>query len=248
MNAFSATLRREFAALWLTPLAWLLLVATALVQGWAFVAIVSTYQTAPDVTLDVGPLQAFYGQVIFIPMTLLVTCATLTMRSFAEESRTGTIENILSAPVPIASVVLGKFVAFVVSLVVLWLPTVVFPILLMGVIEVEWRVVAGSYLGILGIGAGFISVGMLCSTFARSQFAALAISSGALLLLWVAGTVQPATDQGPLAQVLDHISLQSQLREMSLGLISTNRLILNLSLVLVPLYACVKTVESRRWS
>ena len=248
MTSFYATLRRELVSLWLTPLAWVLLLTLVLLQGGVFASIVTSFATNPELTLDVGPLQAFYGQSVFVPLTLVFLCPTLTMRTFAEERRGGTIENLLSAPTSVSAIVLGKYVAALVSFVILWLPSVAFPSLLRHVIEVEWRVVGTSYLGVFGLGAGFLALGVLCSAITRSQFVALTLTCGVILVFVLLGVVEYTVEGGWVQSFCGHVAIQSQLAEMSQGIVATRRLVFDATLIALPLFLAVRVVDSWRWS
>jgi ABC-2 type transport system permease protein len=248
MNGFSATLRRELASLWYTPLAWVLLLGLLMLQGGVFASIVTSFATNPELTLDVGPLQAFYGQSVFVPLTLEFLCPTLTMRTFAEERRVGTIENLLAAFVSVSAIVLGKYVAVLTSFVILWTPSVAFPLLLRDVMDVEWRVVGTSYLGVFGLGAGFLALGVLCSAMTRSQFVALALTSGAILVFVLLGVVEYTVEGGWVQSLCGHVAIQSQLAEMSQGIAATRRLAFDATLIALPLFLAVRVVDSWRWS
>ena len=248
MMALLATLRRELASLWLTPLAWLLLIPLALLQGGVFATIVTSFATNPSPLDDVGPLQAFFGQSVFVPLTLLFTCPALTMRSFAEERRSGTVENLLSVSASATSIVLGKFLAALFSFIILWVPTLLYPVILRGVLVVDWRVVATSYLGIFAVGAGLLAVGILCSTMSRTQFLALVLSSGVLLALVLLGVGENVFDEGWLRALCGHFSIQVQLAEFSQGIASLRRLVFDGTLCALALFLSIRVVDSWRWS
>jgi ABC-2 type transport system permease protein len=248
VTALIATLRREMASLWLTPLAWILWLALLLLEGGVFASIVTSFATNAGLTLDVGPLQAFYGQSIFVPLTFLFVCPTLSMRSFAEERRTGTIENLLSAPVSSAAIVVGKYLALLLSFIVLWLPTLLYPLVLRSVMQVEWKVVLTSYLGIFGLGAGFLAIGVLCSTMTRSQFLSLVLTSGVLLAFIVLGVGENVFDTGFLQALCSHVAIQSQLTETAQGIVSARRVIFDITLITVPIFLAIRVVDSWRWS
>jgi ABC-2 type transport system permease protein len=248
MTGFCATLRREFAGLWLTPLAWILLFALLVLQGAAFVSIVANFAASTELGLEVGPLQAFYGQSVFVPLSFLFLCPTLTMRSFAEERRSGTIENLLSAPVDIKAIVLGKFAAALITFVLLWLPSVAYPLILRQVADIDWHTVAASYLGIYALGAGFLAMGILCSVVARSQFVALVLTTAVVLLVLFFGTAEYAVGDGWLRLLCDQVAIQSQLTEMSQGIISLRRVAFDATLIVLPLFLSTRVVGAWRWS
>jgi len=248
VKGFAATLKRELVSLWMTPLAWLLFIPLVLLQGGVFATIVTSFATNPEPLVDIGPLQAFYGQSVFVPLALLFTCPALTMRSFAEERRSGTIENLLAAPVTATAIVLGKYVAALLSFIILWLPTLLYPLTLRGVLFVDWHVVGTSYIGIFGIGAGLIAIGILCSTMSRTQFLALVLSSGILLAFVLLGIGENVFEDGGLQSLCSHLSIQSQLAECSQGLLSLRRFVFDGTLAALPLFLSIRVVDSWRWS
>ena len=105
MSGLWSVYRREMLSLWVTPLAWVLLVVFLLLQGLSFYWIVRHLSTMAELSVDAGPIQSYFGQSIFLVVSLLLLCPALSMRLFAEEKRSGTIESLLSAPVSPAGVV-----------------------------------------------------------------------------------------------------------------------------------------------
>ena len=106
MTGLWAIYRREMLSLWVTPLAWVLLVVFLLLEGGIFYSITLHYATLPDPSADSGPLQAFFGeQTVLLLLTLILLCPALSMRLFAEERRSGTLETLLTAPVDASAVV-----------------------------------------------------------------------------------------------------------------------------------------------
>ena len=100
MSGFTAIFRREMLSLWVTPLAWVLLTVFLLLQGGIFYSIVAHFAGFAELSVDEGPLGAYFGQnSIFLLMTLLLVCPALSMRLLAEERRSGTIEALMTAPV-----------------------------------------------------------------------------------------------------------------------------------------------------
>ncbi len=94
--------KRGLLGLWVTPLAWVLLTAFLLVQGGVFYSILLHSGSLGTEAGVVGPLQAYFGQQsVLLSMTLLFVCPALTMRTFAEERRSGTIEVLPGCPADI---------------------------------------------------------------------------------------------------------------------------------------------------
>ncbi|HTQ02842.1 MAG TPA: hypothetical protein VMI54_03255, partial [Polyangiaceae bacterium] len=81
MSGFFAVYRREMLSLWVTPLAWVLLVVFLLLQGTIFYSIVVHFTSLADLAVETGPVEAYFGQEsVFLLMTLLLICPALTMR------------------------------------------------------------------------------------------------------------------------------------------------------------------------
>ncbi len=247
MTGLFSVYKRELLSLWVTPLAWVLLVVFLILQGGIFYSIVLHFASQPEVSVDYGPLQAYYGQSIFLVLTLLLLCPALTMRTFAEERRTGTIEALLTAPVEPAGVVLGKYLAVLTTYVVMWTPTLLYVVILRDTGAVDWGSIASSYLGIAGIGCMYLGVGILASALTRSQLVALLLTLLVLFGLFVLGLGHLLYDEGPLLAISEHVSMQAQLDELSRGVVETRRLVFNIGVAALALFLAIRVVGSWRW-
>lgn len=239
--------RREMLGLWVTPLAWVLLVVFLLIQGLSFYSIVVHVSSMTNASIDSGPVQAYFGQSIFLLVSLLLVCPALTMRVFAEERRSGTIEALLTAPVTPAGVVIGKYLATLATYVAMWLPTLLFILILRNTGHVDWRVVGSSYLGVFGVGAGYLAVGTLMSAMTRSQLTAFVLTMLVIFGLFILGIGEYVFEAGLLRDVSAHVSVLSQMDEMAKGIVDLRRLVFDGTLVALPLFVTVRVVDSWRW-
>ena len=247
MNGFLAILRRELLSLFVTPLAWVLSTVFLLLQGLHFTILVSHFAAQPGLAVDGGPVQAFFGQTVLLYLPLLFVCPLLTMRAFAEERRSGTIETLLTAPVGAWGVVLGKYAAALVTYVALWLPTVLYFALLERVGDLDWRVVGTGYLGVLLSGAGYLAIGLFASSLSRSQLVAAMLALVGVVGLFMLGLGEFVFPPGLLRDVSAHVSVWSTMNELSRGIVDSRRLVFGATVIAVPLFATVRTVESWRW-
>jgi ABC-2 type transport system permease protein len=229
-----------------TPLAWVLLTAFLLVQGLHFFLLVTQY-SMPTGLAEGNPVQAFFGKTILLYLPLLYTCPLLTMRLFAEERRLGTIEALLTAPVDTVGVTLGKYAAALVTYIILWAPTLLYVVLLSRTGEVDWRTVFSGYAGVLGVGAGYLAVGTMTSAMTQSQLTAALVSTMVTVLLFMIGLGEFIADGGAVHDACAYVSVWSQMNDFSQGIVDLRRLTFDATLVVVPLFITVRTVDSWRW-
>ena len=247
MKGFFPLYKRELFAMFVTPLAWVILVAFLVTQGMHFTLLIAFFSRQTELAADNGPVQAFFGQTIFLYLPLLVLCPGLTMRLFAEERRSGTIETLLTAPVSTTAVVLAKYAAALTTYVAMWAPTLLYMVVLRRTGEIDWHVVASGYLGVLGVGSSYLAVGLLMSALTKSQLLALVLSTMVNLALFTLGVGEMMGDQGVFHAIAEHVSVWSQMDDFSKGIIDTRRLVYDASITAVPLFATVRIVDAWRW-
>jgi len=248
MSGMLAVYRREMLSLWVTPLAWALLFVFLLLQGAIFYSIVVHFASFAELSVDTGPVQAYFGQdSIFLLMTLLLICPALTMRSFAEERRSGTIESLLTAPITPFAVVLGKYLATLTTYALIWLPTVLYIVILRKTGAVDWHVVGSSYLGLLGVGAGYLAVGTLTSAMTKSQFVALLLAILVQFGFFVLSVGEYIFDEGLLREICAHVSVMAQMEDFSKGIIDLRRVVFDGTLAALSLFVTTRVVDSWRW-
>jgi len=247
VKGFWPIFKRELFSLFVTPLAWVLIALFLVVQGIHFSLIVTHFATQPDVGDGQGPVQAFFGQTILPYLPLLFVCPLLTMRLFAEERRSGTIEPLLTAPVDTAGVVLAKYGAALVTYAAMWAPTALFMVLLARTGELDWRIVGAGYLAFGLVGAGYLAVGTMTSALTKSQLLAALMSAMALIFLFMLGIGEFIVDAGPLHDLCSYVSLWSQMNDFSKGIVDLRRLVFDATLIALPLFITVRAVDAWKW-
>jgi ABC-2 type transport system permease protein len=247
VTGFAAVFRREMLSLWVTPLAWVLLGVFLLLQGGIFYSILAHFASFAELSVDAGPLGAYFGQSsIFLLMTLLLVCPALSMRTLAEERRSGTIETLLTAPVGSAGVVLGKYAALLLTYALIWLPTTLYVVILRKTGTVDWLVVLSSYLGLFLVGAQYLSIGVFASALSKSQFVALLVTVLIQFGLFVLGIGEYIFDPGLLHDLCAYVSLSGHMEDFSKGIVDTRRVLYDLSLAIFGLFLTVRVVDSWR--
>ena len=246
MNGFWPIWKREMLALFVTPLAWVLITTFLMVQGIHVFILVGQYATTTDLG-EGGPVQAFFGKTILLYLPMLFVCPLLTMRLFAEERRSGTIEALLTAPVGALGVTLAKYAAALCTYAVMWAPTALYVVIIGQTGDVDWRAVGASYLGVISVGAGYLAIGTMTSALTTSQLTAAVLSTMALIFLFMLGLGEFVADTGAMHDVCAYVSVWAQMNDFSQGIIDLRRLVFDASLVALPLFITVRAVDSWRW-
>lgn len=247
MKGFAALLHRELLSLWVTPLAWGLLTIFLFLQGAIFYTILLHFTSFSDASLDVGPLSSYFGQnSLLLTISLLLLCPALSMRTFAEERKLGTIEVLLAAPVRSLAIVLSKFGAIFLTYIAFWLPTSLYAVSLGTSGSIDFGALITSYWGLFTVGASFLGLGTLFSALCKSQLVALMLTMSLEFAFFLFGLGEYIFMDGLLHDMSAYVSILTFLDEMSRGIVDTRRLVLHLSLTTWALLVAVEVVESWR--
>jgi ABC-2 type transport system permease protein len=248
MRAFWPIYKRELFVLFLTPLAWVLIVVFLVIQGMHFFLLVDHFSREADLTSDESPLSAFFGNTVLLYLVLLVLVPPMTMRTFAEERRSGTIETLMSAPVSSAAVVLAKYASVLTTYVAMWGPTVLYLVILGRTGALDWHAAASAYLGVLLVGAGYLAVGLCASALTQSQFLAMVWTALVLLLLFVLGVGEFVTREGTVMNaVCAHVSVWSHMNDFASGVVDSRHLVFYGTMIALPLFVSTRAVDAWRW-
>jgi ABC-2 type transport system permease protein len=248
MRGFWPIFKRELFAFFVTPLAWVLIVVFLVVQGMHFFLLVDHFATAADVNGDETPLSAFFGNTVLLYLVLLVLVPPMTMRLFAEERRSGTIESLMTAPVSSSAVVLAKYAAVLVTYVAMWLPTLLYLVILGRTGDLDWHAAGSAYAGVLLVGAGYLSLGLCASALTRSQFLAMVWTALVLLVLFILGVGEFVTREGTVMHdVCSHVSVWAHMNDFASGVVDSRRLVFYGTLIVLPLFVSTRAVDSWRW-
>jgi ABC-2 type transport system permease protein len=251
MRPTLSLIRREIGAYFVSPIAYVVLVLFLLVTGYIFwLTLDNLTTTSPRGVTTVMTL--FAAEWTFWLVFLLIP-PLLTMRVFAEERSSGTLEMLLTAPLRDWQIVLSKFLACFGFYILLWLPTLLYlPVLLNwgGQSTIDHRPVMSSYLGFGLAGAMFLSIGMFISSLVKSQMvsAILSLAAGLPFVIFGFSTTHDF-DPGDLLYRLQYfISVPMHFRQnFSQGLVDTRNLVLYISVTALCLFLTIRSLESRRW-
>jgi ABC-2 type transport system permease protein len=177
---------------------------------------------------------------------ILFIMPMITMRTYSEEKRSGTIELLLTSPVTDLEIILGKFFGALGLYVAMLLVTLLYIAILFVYGNPEWRPLIACYLGLLLMGGAFLSLGLLISSTTNNQIVAGIISFIVFLMLWIVGWF--ADGAGPImGAITRYMSITEHFDDFSKGIIDTKHVIYYLSLITLGLFLTAKSVDSERW-
>src|SRR5438445_3812745 len=240
--------RRELGAYFFSPVSYLVLTLFLVVQGYSFWLFLSILNSRP--TQHGAVMQYFFGGTVLFWLFVMFLAAVITMRLIAEERRSGTLEPLVTAPIGEASIIIGKYVGCVGFYAALWLPTLVYVVMLRayspeGAAPDPGPVAAG-YLGTLLVSSSALALGLLFSTLTRNQILAAVLSFVTLAMLLLLGPLGRMVAWAPAAAVFRHIDLFGQMEDFGRGIVDSRRFVYHLSIVAVALFAATPTPAAGR--
>jgi ABC-2 type transport system permease protein len=177
---------------------------------------------------------------------ILFLLPMITMRTYSEEKRSGTIELLLTSPVTDLEIVLGKFVGAVGVYLGLLAVTAVYVAILFGLGDPEWRPLIAGYLGLFLLGSCFISLGLFISSTTKNQVVAGAVTFIVALMFWIINWF--AEGAGPTtAALLNYLSVTQHFDDFGKGVIDTSHVVFYLSFITFGLFLTLKSVDTERW-
>lgn len=177
---------------------------------------------------------------------ILFIMPMITMRTYSEEKRSGTIELLLTSPLTDLEIIVGKFLGAMGLYVALLAVTLPYMGILFFYGNPEWRPVAAGYLGLLLMGGAFVSLGLLISSTTNNQIVAGIVTFVVFLLLWIIGWF--ADSAGPtIGPITSWLSITEHFDDFSKGIIDTKHVLYYLSLITFGLFLTAKSVDTERW-
>jgi ABC-2 type transport system permease protein len=254
MNNILAIAHKELKSYFSTPIAYIVIGFFALLFGYFFYAmlVIFNQQSAQFGGLEGGAVDI--NQQLIRPLflnasvILLFVLPLITMRTYSEEKRSGTIELLLTSPVTDVEIILGKFLGAMTLYAAMLAITVVHMLVLFSYAnpKPEWTVPVIGYVGLLLMGGCFISVGLLISSLTKNQIVSGMVTFAVFLLLWVINWIASFT--GPTTQsVLNYLSITDHFDDFTRGIVDTKHLIYYFSVMSFGLFLTARSVDTERW-
>ena len=185
---------------------------------------------------------------VFLMMFIVLMVPLLTMRLLSEDKKQKTDQLILTAPVSLLSIVMGKFLAayaiFAIGVAVM----PVYGFVMSTFATVSWLPIWGNTVGLLLLGGIFVSIGLFISSLTENQMIAAIGGFFINLMILLMNTLKSALPNGFLQDVLSSISVYSRYSEITSGIFSLSSLIFFVSVIFIFLFLTVRVLEKRRWA
>ncbi|HXZ32409.1 MAG TPA: ABC transporter permease [Terriglobales bacterium] len=245
--------RKELGSYFVSPIAYLLLTMFALIFGLMFWQMLGSFvfysmemqmrgQSFPMSLNEelIRPLLSNIGVIgmFFVPM--------ITMRLFAEEKRTGTIELLATSPIRDTEIILGKWLAALALYAFMLLYTGLNIAFLFKYGSPDWKPVLVAYLGLLLQAAALLAIGTFISTLTSNQIIAAAATFGICLMLWLISWAS-SYENARWAQVLSYISIITHFQSFEKGVIDSKDVIFYGTAIFLGLFFTSRSMESLRW-
>jgi ABC-2 type transport system permease protein len=251
-NAF-VIFRKEIHGYFTSPVAYILLAMFAVIFGlffWSALGAFVFYAMEAQMRGQSFPMdlneQLIRPLLSNINVIMLFFIPLITMRLFAEEKRSGTIELLVTSPIHDLEIIAGKWLAAMALYGCMLLVTLLNLAFLFKYGQPDWKPVAIAYVGMILQAAGMLAIGMFISTLTKNQIIAAAATFGVCLVLWVMGW-PGSYENATWTQVLSYMSVTTHMEPFSKGLLDTRDTLYYLSLIFVGFFLTARSLESLRW-
>ena len=254
MSNILAIAHKEIRSYFASPIAYIVIGFFALIYGYFYVVMLQYFvrasmqggrmgMGAPSMNINQDMLRPVVQNLTVVMLFLL---PMITMRTYSEEKRSGTIELLLTSPLTDMQIILGKFLGAMSLYAAMLAITIPHMALLFWYGRPEWKPIASSYLGLLLMGGCFISLGLFISSLTKNQIVAGSVTFVIFLLLWVINWI--GSFAGPIGDKLTaYLSIVDHFDDFSKGVIDTTHVIYYLSFITFGLFLTAKSVDSERW-
>ena len=226
--------KKEFKSYFVSPIAYIVIGIFLLVTGWFFFT--------PFFLFNQANLRNFFA---LLPIVFSFVVPAVTMRLFSEELSVGSYEILLTMPVTILDIVLGKFLASVVFIAAMLMPTVAYPITVSFLGQLDWGPVVGGYMGAVLLGGAFSAIGLFASSLTRNQIIAFIVGMAICFGLTLIDKMLFFLPQSLLG-ILGYLGADFHFQNISKGIVDSRDILYFFSVCFVGLYGTHLAMQEKR--
>ncbi len=237
MENTKAVFKREFRAYFASPIAYIFLCVFIVFNNWMFFRVFFLR--------DIASMREYFG---LLPCVFLFDHPAVTMRTWSEERKMGTIEMLLTLPVKDLEAVLGKYLAGLAFILTAFVFTFTVPVSVELAGDPEWGVMLAGYIGAVFLGGAYLAIGMFISSVTENQIVAFIIGVMVTFFLFIIGEdFVTAFAPSFFVPFLEYVGLGRHFNSITRGVVDSSDVIYYLSVIVFFVYLNIKSVESRRW-
>lgn len=236
MHNVAFVMKRELGAYFNSVVAYIVVILFLVITGALFW--LNFFQE-----INVLSLRTFFNQA---PLFLAFFAPAITMGLFATEKRSGTLELLMTMPITDFQIVMGKFLASVVLLAVVFGMTLPYPATLAMLGNLDWGAVIAGYVGLLLLGASYCAIGIMASSWTRDQVVSILLAFSLCFFLFLIDQIV-GRPSGVLASAVEYLSTNYHFQNIARGVLDTRDVFYYLSLMGVCLTVATTSIGSRRW-
>ena len=226
-------LTKEVKDYFISPIAYIVISIFLLITGWFFFTTFFLYNQAD--------LRQFFN---LLPIIFAFVIPAITMKLFAEEVNVGSYEVLITLPVTMNDIIIGKFLAAVVFLAACLAPTLAYPIFITFMGQLDWGPVIAGYAGAILLGGAFAAVGLFASSLTRNQIIAFIVG---MVICFALTTIDKMLFFFPqiLISVIGYIGADYHFQNISKGVIDSRDILYFGSVIFIGLYGAHLAMRSR---
>jgi ABC-2 type transport system permease protein len=224
---------KEVRTLFTSPIAYAVIAVFVVLSGYTFTM---SLIVAKQATLVHIFFQSAVQLILLVPL--------ITMRQFAEERRSGTLQLLLTAPLAEIDIVSAKFIACMVVLLAMTSLTLVYAAVLAVYGEPDWGPIYSGYVGLVLLGAALVSIGLMISALTANQIVAAVVSLGLFGILWSLDTLASLLPQ-PFENWMLGLSLLAHFTPFAVGAMYLSDLGFFLSVIVLGQFLTVRALARR---
>lgn len=229
--------KKELASYFNSPIAYIFISIFLITTNWLF------FQNF--FLINQASMRNYFD---LLPWVLLFLSPALTMRLFAEEKKSGTIESLLTLPVSDWEVVIGKFLSAAIFSSLALILSITIPISISALGKLDWGPVIGGYLGGIFMAAAFVALGLFISSLTKNQIVAFLVGVVACFALYIISSSFVLNSVTIFfAKILSFLGIGSHFFNIQKGVIDSRDIIYYFSFIFFFLWMSVRSLESRKW-
>jgi ABC-2 type transport system permease protein len=251
-----AIANKELRSYFASPIAYAVIGFFAFAFGFMFYAFLSGF-VEQSARMSMGQMGGMgtvnINQMMLRPLVMQVSVIVLfmlpmvTMRTYAEEKRSGTIELLLTTPLTDLQIILGKFLGAITLYAAMLAVTVPSVLILFAYGNPDWQPVATSYLGLFLLGSSFIAFGLFISSLTQNQIVAGVLTFVMLLMLLLVGWLRDMVTSPLVLTIVSALSVFEHFDDFTKGIFDTKHLAYYVSVIVFGLFLTARSVDGERW-